>query len=265
MLPNVGDDILTTTLTANRFFGGMTGLMRHGSIGRVRAVPSLALFLGLVGGLLMFGVAQQWKVEQLLAQTETMREGQALTYLVERTTEQVAADTAQLSSLRAELAAVPAARLPRGATLAAARAAAGLTAVTGPGVVVTLADSPHPTFPGEPVQMQLVHDEYVLHIVGLLMAHGATAVAIGGQRFVALSAIFCAGPTIRINNVLEGSPFAITATGNTQAMLAALAQDPDVQGWSALIQIHIDPRAQVTVPAYDGRPAFLYAKPTGGV
>jgi uncharacterized protein YlxW (UPF0749 family) len=239
--------------------------MRHGSVRRVRAVPTLALFLGWVAGLLMFGVAQQWKVEQLLAQTETMREGQALTYLVERTTEQVAADTAELASLRAQLASVPAARIPAPGTLAAARAAAGLTAVTGPGVVVTLADSPHPTFPGEPVQMQLVHDEYVLHIVGLLMAHGATAVAIGGQRFVALSAIFCAGPTIRINNVLEGSPFAITAVGNTQAMLTALAQDPDVQGWSALIQIHIHPRAQVTVPPYDGPATLVYAKPADGV
>lgn len=221
---------------------------------------AITLVVGLVAALLMFGFAQQLRVEQLLAKTETMREGQALTYLVERTAQETQADALKISVLEADLKTpVPVHQSLR--MLQAARRDAGLTAVRGAGVVVTLADDPHPTFPGEPAQMQLVHDEYVLHIVGLLMAHGARAVSISGQRFVAVSAVFCAGPTIRVNNVLEGSPFVVAAVGNAQTMLAALQSDPDVQGWSALVQIRIHAEPAVVVPAYHGPLAFAFARP----
>jgi len=220
----------------------------------------MAILVALVACALMFGFVQQMRVESLLAKTGQVREGQALSYLVERDTLETAALEGRVEELSARLKTVHPGN-PNPGNLSAALNLAGLIPVSGPGVVVTLADNPHPSFPGEPVQMQLVHDYYVLHIVGLLMDHGATAVSISGQRFVSTSAVFCSGPTIRVNGVTEGSPFTIDAVGDSAAMLAALKQDPEVQGWSYLVQIHYTPAESVSVPAYLKTPSFRYAAP----
>lgn len=214
--------------------------------------------VAVVAGLLMFGFVQQIRVETLLAETQKVREGQALSYLVERNAQQTTALETRLRALQAQIATVHPNQYHLGG-LSQALNLAGLTAVEGPGVTVRLADNARPSFPGEPAQMQLVHDVYVLHIVGLLMAHGATAIAISGQRFIGTTAVFCSGPTIRVNGVTEGSPFIIAAVGSPTAMLRALQQDPEVQGWSYLVQIHYQSSNNVSVPAFGGSTAFRYA------
>lgn len=220
----------------------------------------MGVVVAVVAGALMFGFVQQMRVEALLAKMEQVREGQALSYLVERDTLETTALQARIKTLSARLQSVHPGN-PNPGNLSVAMNLAGLIPVSGPGVEVTLADSPTPNFPGEPVQMQLVHDEYVLHIVGLLMANGGTAISISGQRFVSTSAVFCAGPTIRVNGVTEGSPFTIDAVGNTASMMAALKQDPELQGWSYLVQIHYGPAESVSVPAYSASSPFRYAVP----
>lgn len=243
---------------------GMAGMVgsgvRHPAVWAPRSRAWMAAVVAVVAGLLMFGFVQQMRVEALLAETQRVREGQALAYLVERNTVQTMALQSRLRVLQARIAGVHSGHYHFG-HLSQALNLAGLTAVAGPGVTVTLADNPHPSFPGEPSQMQLVHDVYVLHIVGLLMANGATAIAISGQRFMATTAVFCSGPTIRVNGVTEGSPFVIAAVGSRAAMLRALQQDPEVQGWSYLIQIHYQASANVSVPAFGGPTAFRYAVP----
>jgi uncharacterized protein YlxW (UPF0749 family) len=220
----------------------------------------MAVVVATVAAILTFGFVQQIRVEGLLAETQRVREGQALAYLVERDTVATSMLQARVQALSVRLRAVSPGN-PNPGNLSQALTLAGLIPVSGPGVVVTLADSPAPSFPGEPVQMQLVHDQYVLHIVGLLMAHGATAISISGQRFVSSTAVFCSGPTIRVNGVTEGSPFTISAVGTPASMLNALEQDPEVQGWSYLVQIHYSQEQTVSVPAYSERTVFRYATP----
>jgi uncharacterized protein YlxW (UPF0749 family) len=229
----------------------------------VQAPRWTVVSLGLVAGFLAFWLVQEIRVQALLLQTAAIQRGQTLSYLVGQATQQTAALQAQVDRLRRELAVAPEpAAVPR--SLAALEAEAGLTAVSGPGVTVALADSPRPTYPGEPADYQLVHDQYVLHVVGILFGAGATAVAINGQRYVSRTAIFCAGPTIRVNGVVSGSPFVVSALGPPGPMLAALANDPDIQGWGQLVRIRYRAVTSLTVPPYRGAVAFHYARPAAG-
>lgn len=225
---------------------------------------SWTLVVGLIGALLMFWFAQQLRLEIALQQTVAAQRGATLSYLVQRSLTDTAAMQAEVAHLQADVAGpLPnVARLRR--TLGVIQQVAGLTAVSGNGVRVVLSDNTKPSFPGEPAQYQLVHDQYVLHIVGLLAGAGATAISINGQRFVSTSAIFCAGPTIRVNGVVEGSPFVVSAVGNEAPMLQALTGDPQVQGWSHLVQLHFGPAHHLLIPALAQMPPLNDAEPVSG-
>jgi uncharacterized protein YlxW (UPF0749 family) len=213
--------------------------------------------LALLAGALTFWLVQQWRLETLLQQTAAAREARTLTVLVQQSLRQDASLTAQVAAARAAAAAVgngPPETARR--QLGRARAAAGLTGVSGGGVIVTLRDAAKPSFPGEPAQLELVHDQYVLHIVALLVGAGARAVSIAGQRYVSTTAIYCAGPTISVNGVTYGTPFVIDAVGPADRMLGALAADPDVQGWSQLVSIHFRTAAALAIPPLRQPPAL---------
>jgi len=68
--------------------------------------------------------------------------------------------------------------------LARTRMVAGLAAVEGPGVIVTLNDSKRQAGPGESPELFLVHDNDILQVVNELFAAGAEAVSVNGQRMV---------------------------------------------------------------------------------
>lgn len=84
--------------------------------------------------------------------------------------------------------------------------AAGLTAVTGPGIIVTLNDNPQVLQPGEDPNAYLVHDSDILSIVNEIKASGAEAISVNNQRIVAMSEIRCAGTTILVNWNKIGPP-----------------------------------------------------------
>ncbi|CAB1128469.1 conserved protein of unknown function [Candidatus Hydrogenisulfobacillus filiaventi] len=229
--------------------------------GRGGLGPAAGTVLAGVALLLGFLVTQDVRTVAFLDRTVTAREGRILGALVTQTADADARLARQAAALRAALGsgslAPPAGSARRRAALAAARAAAGLTPVSGPGVVVTISDSTRTAYPGEPALFQLVHDQYVLHVVGLLAAAGAQAVAVNGQRYGMESAIFCAGPTISVNGVKEASPYVVTAVGPPGALLGALAADPDIQGWSQFVSIQYRSRDRVTVPPYSPPPGGL--------
>lgn len=187
-----------------------------------------------------------------------------LTQLVQATLARDAVLAGRLSTVRQDAATSPSSPVaPLGHQLAAAQGQAGLAAVSGVGVTVVLQDAARPSFPGEPAQLQLVHDQYVLHIVGLLSAAGARAISIAGQRYVSTTAIYCAGPTISVNGVTSGSPFVIRAVGQPTRLLAALANDPDVQGWSQLVSIQFHAASQVRVAPLPVMPNLSWLTPAG--
>ncbi|MEW6309033.1 MAG: DUF881 domain-containing protein [Bacillota bacterium] len=136
----------------------------------------------------------------------------------------------------------------------------GLTAVKGPGLVVTLDDSQTTARPGQGPEVFLIHDDDVLRVVNELRAAGAEAISINDQRLVAMSEIRCAGPTISINNTRTAPPIKIHVLGPPETMEAALKMRGGVIDtltyWG--IQVSIRREAELTVPAYTGSLKFIY-------
>ena len=100
------------------------------------------------------------------------------------------------------------------------RSFAGLTAVSGPGVTVTVNDSSSTN--GGDRNAYLVHAEDLLSVVNELNGAGAEAVSINGQRIVGKSAITCAGSIVMVNGVRVAAPFTILAVGDAEVLQAAL-------------------------------------------
>ncbi len=220
------------------------------------------LILGMVCMVLGMGLSQQLRLVSQLNNTTRVQQGRILTFLVTRTVEQNQSLRNQIANLLNRVNNLPSPMVtPMAEKLAVIRRMAGLTSVEGPGVEVILHDAVKPSYPGEPSVYQLVHDQYVLHVVALLSAAGATAISIDGQRYVSTTSIFCAGPTIRINGINYGAPYVVLAVGAPQALLTALADDPDVQGWSQLVSISYRAENRLKVVGYRGQVQFNNARP----
>lgn len=144
-----------------------------------------------------------------------------------------------------------------------ARRVAGMTEVTGPGVIVTLSDSVRELKPGENPEMYLIHDEDLLRVINELFAAGAEAISINGQRYVATTEIRCAGPTASVNRVRIGTPFVIKAIGDPATLESALRIRGGVvealNAWGIVVKV--EKNSHLVIPAYRGGLQFNYAIP----
>ncbi|MBP7401406.1 MAG: DUF881 domain-containing protein [Clostridia bacterium] len=129
-----------------------------------------------------------------------------------------------------------------------ARALAGLTAVTGQGIRITLHDA---SVIDTANSTTIIHDSDVQYVVDTLRAFGAKAVAVNDERIVGTSKLTCNGPTILINRKYCPVPYVITAVGDAGTMAAYLKGDSYLLGRMADgVRIEIDVLESVTVPAY---------------
>lgn len=145
----------------------------------------------------------------------------------------------------------------------AIKMAAGLLAVQGPGVVLTIDDSKRPSKPGENPNLYIIHDDDILKVINELLAAGAEAMSINEQRLIATSEIRCAGPTLSVNNTRYSPPYEIRAVGDPKTLESALKMRGGVietlQFWG--IQIAIKKQENIVIPAYKGAFRFDYGKP----
>lgn len=143
------------------------------------------------------------------------------------------------------------------------RMGAGVIALQGPGIIVTIDDSKRSVKPGENPNLYLIHDDDILKVINELWAAGAEAICINEQRLIASSEIRCAGPTLSVNNVRYSPPYDIRAIGEPQTLETALKMRGGVvetlQFWG--IQIAIKKQDVVNIPSYKGTFRFEYAKP----
>lgn len=141
--------------------------------------------------------------------------------------------------------------------------AAGLTAVRGPGIIVTVNDSPHVLQRGEDPNPYLVHDYELRDIVNEMRASGAEAISINNERITAISEIRCAGTTIMVNKNRITPPFVIKAIGDPKNLESGLS----IRGgllWvlsSDGFPTKLEPNDQVEIPAYTGALKFEFATP----
>ncbi|MBE3574506.1 MAG: DUF881 domain-containing protein [Firmicutes bacterium] len=157
---------------------------------------------------------------------------------------------------------------------------AGLTAVEGPGVEVTVqgvvpsgAAGRGPGAPGNSgggggpenpsssagqgqtvVGAPQVEDQDLQLVVNELAAAGAQAIAINGQRRVAMTEIRRAGTTIVVNNVPINEPYVITAIGDPATLANALSMRGGVADRLATwgIQVKIVKKGSLVLPAFAG-------------
>ncbi|MEQ8236217.1 MAG: DUF881 domain-containing protein [Syntrophomonadaceae bacterium] len=149
------------------------------------------------------------------------------------------------------------------AELKKANMTAGLVPVFGPGIVVTLNDSPRAIKTGDDPNALLVHDIDILNIVNEMRASGAEAIAVNDQRITAMSEIRCAGTTILVNWNKVAPPFVIKATGNPQLLESGLS----IRGGkleelkSFGLQTQLVKSDYIEIPAYNGVIKYEYTKP----
>ena len=149
------------------------------------------------------------------------------------------------------------------------KAAAGLTAVHGPGLTVVLDDAPR--LPDRQLPAGATADDVVVHqqdvqaVVNALWAGGAEAMSIMKVRVISTSAVRCVGNTLLLSGQVFSPPFSITAIGDTGAMLDALNQSPGVRAYQIAadnwgLGYSVKKENDVTVPAYNGSVALSYAR-----
>ena len=153
--------------------------------------------------------------------------------------------------------------------LRSAQVQAGLVAVKGEGVQVTLQDSrKKPPLDASPELMDdyNIHDYDIRDFVNELLASGAEAIAVNDQRIIANTSIRCVGPTIQINNAAMAPPFVITAIGPAEDMDAALKMRGGVLDMFRVMDdlsdmVKIIKRKDLVVPAYSGSTRYRFAHP----
>jgi uncharacterized protein YlxW (UPF0749 family) len=234
-------------------------------------VPVVALAAGL-----LFATSSQ------TAQGTDLRGGEAteLSALIPARGDVVAAQEDQLAALQAQVQALTDQAASRNGDVAAARDAgqagalsAGLVALTGPGVEITLDDAPRRPDGSLPIGARpddvVIHQSDVQAVVNAVWASGADAVAIMDQRLIATSAVRCVGNVLLLQGRTYSPPFVVTAIGDAGAIRAQLAASPQVQVFRQAVEDYglgfaVQDRGEVTLPAYDSPPAMEYATAADG-
>lgn len=149
--------------------------------------------------------------------------------------------------------------------LAAARLATGLTRVSGPGMVLEIADSQREVPAGESPTNYIVLVDDVRDIVTALWASGAEAITISGgltegappERLVATSSIYGVGSAILVNVAPLSPPYRIEAIG-PEGLHDRFLAHPSYIGRVALrieaygLQFASEPRDELTLPPFIG-------------
>jgi uncharacterized protein YlxW (UPF0749 family) len=207
-------------------------------------------------------------------------ESSQLSGLIEQRDGAVARQQEQLALLQQQVQALTDQAASRNGEVAAALAegqqgmvSAGVTAIGGPGISVTLDDAPPQAGGGLPsgatADDLVIHQSDVQGVVNALWAAGADGVAIMGQRLIGTSAVICVGNTLLLQGRKYSPPFIVTAVGNATQMRQQLSASYEVQLLKRAVDDYgltyeVADQRQVSLPAYDGPLVMQYARPGAG-
>ena len=226
--------------------------------------PHVATFalIALVALAVGFVLAGQIRA-QLLTPSNQLARYQALIRNVQELEAVNAEDRRQIASLRAHIDALESDAAARSAAtqtlrgrLNDLRAHAGLVAMHGPGIEVSLRNGvPGPDTSGK--SGYLVRFQDVQDVVNLLFAQGAEGIAVNGRRITPLTAFSGSEGQIVID---QGTPFAspvkVGAIGDRNRMQEALDDPsalPDIRARQVQFQLHLtfEGSPDISLPAYD--------------
>jgi len=211
------------------------------------------------------------------AQGTDLRAGEVteLSGLISQRETAIAQQDGQLADLQRQVERLTGQAATRDGAVAAAQSAgqagavsAGLVALTGPGVVITLDDAPARPDGSLPVNARpddlVIHQSDVQAVVNAVWAAASDGVAVMDQRLIATSAVRCVGNTLLLQGRTYSPPFVVTAIGDAAAIRAQLAASPQVAVFQQAVDdfgltFSVRARPEVTVPAYDGLLELQYA------
>ena len=240
---------------------------------RLRLRPSWALSIAVALAITGFVAAAQWNSRPARQEYTTSAQqalaGQVVGLEREQKTlrDQLADAERQVQQYQQASAGSQSALAELNRQLAAARLAAGLTSVTGPGVVVEIADSKRPVPAGDNPANYIVLVDDLHDIVDALWASGAEAIAVNGERLVSTSSIYGVGASILVNTAFLSPPFRIEAIGSAgllerfmgnPAYLGRVAHRIDAFG----LEFATQETGSLTLPGFVGSTRFRWAVPT---
>ncbi len=141
---------------------------------------------------------------------------------------------------------------------------AGIKAVEGPGVVITIDDPPQEDTLFNDASIIMYNYDLLLLLINKLKDAGAEAVSVNEQRIIAVTEISLAGSNVNINSVPTAPPFVVKAIGNPDTMEATLnirfgIIDQMKNRYD--LQIELEKEDHVVIPRYNDILKFRYAMP----
>ncbi len=146
---------------------------------------------------------------------------------------------------------------------------AGLEAMEGPGIVVSLNDAPNDQEvpPGANPNVLVVHQQDIQAVLNAFWAGGAEAVSLQGQRIISTTGVKCVGNTVVLQGVPYAPPYKIVALGNVEDMYTALNNSPEVANYRAYtappynLDFEIRQDDDLAVPAFSAPVQLAFAQP----
>jgi uncharacterized protein YlxW (UPF0749 family) len=243
-----------------------------GITSRIRAIPTwqLALFGALIA--LGFLITAQVRSEAPRVRYTTQERAPLVESVVALQAQQEALKD-RILELRAKVTAAEQGAAGSGAivtdlnaALRAARVAAGLVALEGPGIYLQLDDSQAQVPVGESPADYRVGARDLRLVVGELWLAGAEAISVNGERLVPTTAFVDIGGTLLVNSAYLAPPYQVAAIGPSD-LYDVLVSSP---GFIEIVQARADRFGirisfaepdRVTVPAYAGTISLRYARP----
>lgn len=227
-------------------------------------VPVVALLAGLLGATTAHTArgtdlrsAGPTNIADLIRQAEG--KGATDDNLVKQLQHNVADSTNKLAQSDQTVAAINSAAAPL-------RVPAGLVAMTGPGLTLTLDDAHPAVQPTDPDEANaiVVHQSDMQAAVNALWAGGAEAIMVMDQRLVQTSAIRCVGNTLLLNGRVYSPPFSIAAIGPADSMRGALNLSGDLRQYRKDADTYglgydLNGEGKISVPAYEAPIGLSYA------
>jgi uncharacterized protein YlxW (UPF0749 family) len=206
--------------------------------GRIRAIPTWQVTLGLALLALGFLIAAQLAAEGPRVRYTTQERSPLIETALELQSQQAALKAqivdlgGQIQTLEAQGQGTTAIVRELNESLEEARIAAGLIPLSGPGLVLQLADSAQAD-PDDPTQSEyLVTARDIRTVIAELWLAGAEAIAVNTERVTISTGVLDIGHSILVNSAYLAPPYQVSAIGPPD-MLGQLGLS---QGWRDFIQ-----------------------------
>lgn len=231
----------------------------------------LAVFSAVLMGLLFATTAITARGTTLRAGSETRLLG-LIDDLQRRTDQQsrtLAELQAQIDAALSRVGTLDAGAAAAAQTAEVGTASAGLTAVQGQGVTITLDDAPREAGGELPAGARpddvIIHQSDLQAVVNALWASDVDAVTIMGERIIATSAVLCVGNTLLLQGRTYSPPYRIEAIGDPAEIDSALAASAGValllQAVRSFgLEFSVQAQEDLVLAAYDGPLTLRYAE-----